>query len=75
MTGKPTISAPFLESVIMKNIIKLLTTLHLKKRKISNADAPVTDIWLYEKNSLRTMLMQVGFTEIIKKNGSFSVAF
>ena len=67
MTGEPTISAPFLEGFIMNNIIKLLTTLHLKKRKISNADAPVTDIWLYEENSLRSMLLQVGFTEIIIK--------
>lgn len=67
MTGEPTISAPFLESVVMNNVLKILYTLHFKKKKQCSDDGSITDIWLYEENSLRTMLMQVGFTEIIIK--------
>lgn len=76
MTGEPTISAAFLESVIMNNIIKLLVFFHLKKKKENIPDAPVTDIWLYEENSLRAMLSEVGFSDIIiKKMGVFVPLF
>jgi len=84
MTGEPTISAPFIEGFIMNNIIQLLNVLHLRKKKKSNDDELVSDIWLYEEKSLRLMLLQVGFTEIIIKkmgvlvsllNGSTSLIF
>jgi len=64
LTGEPTIGAAFLEGVIMKFIINTLVFLRIKKEKVYQNDMPVTDVWLYEEESLRIMLQEIGFVDI-----------
>ena len=72
MTGEPTRSALFLEGLIMSTLVKI-TSLFRKKRSQRPKCKKLTDIWLYEKESLTSMLSEVGFTEIkIKPFGFFS---
>lgn len=64
LTGEPTVTASFLEGVIMMSVIKTLVFFKLKSKKTYLHDLPVTDIWLYEENSLRRMLGEIGFVDI-----------
>ncbi len=64
LTGEPTVGAAVLENVIMTNVIKVLVFFRLKKKKTYLQETPVTDIWLYEEKTLRTMLAEIGFVDI-----------
>ena len=63
-TGEPTLAAGSLETVIMMSLIKGLDFLGLRRMKPYDDQAPVTDIWLYEEESLRQMLLDAGFNDI-----------
>jgi ubiquinone/menaquinone biosynthesis C-methylase UbiE len=73
LTGEPTIGAPFLENSFMMTIIKVLVFLRLKKKWTFLHETPVTDIWLYEEDSLRKMLTEIGFTDITIQSFGFLV--
>lgn len=62
-TGEPTIGAAFLENAVMQPILSMLYTLRLKSRPRPGAQ-PVTDIWLYDHESLGEMLRRVGFVDV-----------
>ena len=64
LTGEPTIGAAFLENCITMTTIKVLVFLRLKKKKQSLHETPVTDIWLYEEDTLRDILAAIGFVDI-----------
>jgi ubiquinone/menaquinone biosynthesis C-methylase UbiE len=63
-TGEPTISAGFLENVIMNGVVRAAILLGLKKIKSKQKGIPITDVWLYEKQSLQDMLAAIGFVDI-----------
>lgn len=70
MTGEPTKSATTLEGIIMSILVKIYSlfgtkTVHRSKFK------PITDIWLYEEESLTEMLSEIGFTDVIIKPFGF----
>jgi ubiquinone/menaquinone biosynthesis C-methylase UbiE len=64
LTGEPTVAAGVLETVIMMSLIRGLDFLGLRRMKPYDDQAPVTDIWLYEEESLRQMLIDAGFIDI-----------
>jgi len=63
-TGEPSIGAELLETAIPKSVGALLRFFRLRKINQTDRNAVLTDIWLYEEQSLNTMLSEVGFTEI-----------
>jgi hypothetical protein len=71
LTGEPTISTAFLESIIMMTVIKVLVFLRLKRKKQFLSETPVTDIWLYEEGTLRKMLTETGFVDITIRGFGF----
>jgi ubiquinone/menaquinone biosynthesis C-methylase UbiE len=66
-TSEPTPSGSILEGFFSKNLLELLQFLKLKP-KPAQLSSNLSDIWLYEKESLEAMLKQVGF-ETIKIKG------
>lgn len=63
LTGEPTVSSNFLESVILDNVVVVLRLLRLKKPKTSGKSS-LTDIWVYESQTLRKMLEDCGYVDI-----------
>jgi ubiquinone/menaquinone biosynthesis C-methylase UbiE len=64
LTGEPTVAADVLENIIMMTLIKGLDIIGLRRTKQYDDQSPVTDIWLYEEESLRQMLVDTGFIDI-----------
>lgn len=64
LTGEPTVTARVLENIIMMSLINGLDFLGLRRMKPYDDQAPVTDIWLYEEQSLRQMLIDNGYIDI-----------
>lgn len=61
--SEPTPSGAFLEGFFSSNLLKLLHFLKLKPKPIY-VNPRLSDIWLYEKESLESMLKQVGFESV-----------
>ena len=64
LTGEPSVAAAVLEGVIMMTVIKGLDAIGIRRMKPYDDKAPITDIWLYEEESLRQMLLDAGFIDI-----------
>lgn len=74
LTGEPTVTADLLENIIMLNLLKALDFLRLRRMKIVDDEQPVTDIWLYEKESLQLMLEKAGFVDVEIRGFGFLVS-
>ena len=48
----------------MMTVIKGLDAIGIRRMKPYDDNAPITDIWLYEEESLRQMLLDAGFIDI-----------
>lgn len=70
-SGEPTISCSALEGLILGNFIRLLKFFRLKKL---NEQISMSDIWAYEKNSLKQILEVEGFKDIRIISFGFIVA-
>ena len=84
-TSEPTKSAFTLETFFVRNAFKLLQFLRLKPYKRNEKlNAPLSDIWLYDEETVKKMLDEVGFICVSIKgfgfltplfNGPFTILF
>lgn len=70
-SGEPTISCSSLEGLFLGNFIKFLKWLRIKK---NTATPSMSDIWSYDKASLKKMLEDQGFKEVKIISFGFIVA-
>ncbi len=82
-TSEPTRTGAFLEDFFVGNLMRVLRFFRLKA-KLVKTQPNLSDIWLYEKDSLTLMLNEVGFQTVKIKgfgfltalfNGPFTIIF
>jgi len=72
-TSEPTKTGAVLENFFLGNILQFLRFLKLKPKQQAN-QIVLSDIWLYDKKNLVSMLQEVGYTSIHIKGFGFLTA-